>query len=110
MASLNAFADSTASCPVVDDEQAFAWIERLVHRRDLVHEFPVDHEPSGGVDYHGGEAFGLGLCHRVEGYLDGILLAGLGIYRYPDLLSERGQLVDRRRPERVAGCEQHLHP
>ena len=93
----------------IDHEQGLGRLNGLVQGGNFIHKFLIHSKTSGSIDYD--HRIPLGLCLRNGSvrYAYGILLPLFGIYRHAYLLAQHLELVNRRRPEGVAGCEENLH-
>ena len=72
---------------------------------DFVHHLLIDGQTTGGIDDDEVAILLAGLFYGVLSYLDGLFVVGLGIDRYPYLLTEHSQLFDGGGTIHVAGHE-----
>ena len=85
----------------VGDQQGLHRVRRLADRGDLVHQFPVDMQPAGGVENDDVPRFQLAGLQRAPGDRRRRLAHHHGKGRDPGLLAEHPELLLRGRPARI---------
>ena len=79
-----------------------------VDRLQLLHQFFVDRQSSGGIENNNLRAISFGFGNRVAADLNGILVFTIGVNRNADLFTDHVQLIDRGRTLKVGRDEQRF--